>query len=421
MRPVLSTAVVLLLIAAVVSPVSARNGGSGYSRYGIGDLQYGLTSGLLGMAGSGLAVVSASSINGENPADWTSISRVRISFTGLYEGYKSSDYESSGYFSTMRFSGLMIAIPLVSSSGITFTAGVNPYSNVNYNISIPTTLGGYDYVLQYLGEGGISQGTMGVSWRPGAALSLGAKLDYYFGTLRHSVTQMFAGNPPQYTTAADLRSTSMTGLGSTFGATFRGLGDLLHIPAGHTLSLAAAVSTTSWLTASDERYYVYTTSYTSYDTLISPDRKFKLPVRIAGGISYQGDRWTVAADYYTQPWSQALDDGTPLTGIRDCSRWSFGGEYTPKTENNSPFLQRLTYRAGFFYQQSYYDINGTGVNEAGGAAGCSVPVFSDSKLGLALSYSVRGTTDQLMQKDHIIRFSLSLDIGELWFIKTPEE
>jgi hypothetical protein len=409
----------LLLFTAVA--LRAGNGGSAYSRYGIGDQQYSLSGGLLGMGGAGLALISPISIDAENPSAWTAINRVRISFSALYEGYQSTDDKSSAYLAGMRFSGVMVAIPVVSSSGITFAAGVTPYSNINYNILLPTTLGGYSYDLQYLGEGGLSKGTVGLSARIAGTLSLGVKMNYFFGTLRHSVAQMFAGNPPQFTTASDLRSTHMNGLGTTFGAVYSGLGEFLHLPAGHSLNLGMVVSTVSWLTAQEEHYYEYTTGVTSFDTLISPDRKFRIPLSIGGGIAYQGDHWALATDLSSQAWSTATDDGVPLPNVRDSYRWSIGGEFTPKTESSAPIFQRFTYRGGIFYHQTYYNINGTGINETGITAGCLMPVFTDSKLGIGLSYSFRGTTDQQMQKDRIFRLSLSLNVSEMWFTKTPEE
>jgi hypothetical protein len=417
----LSTALLIGLCLFTAVTLQAGSGGSGYSRYGIGDQQYALSGGQLGMGGAGLALISPLAIDAENPSAWTAINRVRISFSALYEGYRSADDKSSGYFAGMRFSGVMIAIPVVSSSGITFAAGVTPYSNINYNILMPTTLGGYNYDLQYLGEGGLSKGTLGLSARFGGTLSLGVKVNYFFGTLRHSVAQMFAGTPPQFTTASDIRSTHMNGLGTTFGMVYSGLKNLLHLPAGHSLNFGMVVSTVSWLTAQEEHYYEYTTTVTSYDTLISPDRKFRLPLSIGGGIAYQGDRWALATDLTTQPWSTASDDGIALPNVRDSYRWSLGGEFTPKTESSAPIFQRFTYRGGFFYHQTYYAINGTGINETGITAGCLMPVFTDSKLGIGLSYSFRGTTDQQMQSDHIFRLSLSLNVSETWFTKTPEE
>ncbi len=414
----LSIAIVLVTILGW-RPASADDGGSGYSRYGIGDLLYYTAVGDLGMANTGLALLSPVALTSLNPASWTQVNRARLSLSTLTEEFYATDSYGSVHLGGTHFAGAIFALPLVTSYGITLTAGVSPYSRVNYNIQMPTTQGGFQYTLTYLGEGGLSRGHVGISGIIGSTLSVGAKLDYYTGTIQHNVEQKFAGT--DFTTAGVDRFTRMDGVGATFGFVYSGLRSLFGLPEHQLLSIGGVLSTPVTLTAVEERYYAYTTTFTSNDTLIGAEGQFRVPISYALGLAWQSEHVTVATDFAAQRWSDATANGAPVANVRDSYRWSAGAEFIPKRESSAPFFQRLAYHGGVYYDATYYDIGGTAINEMGVAAGAALPVFGESRLALGLSYAVRGTTDQQLQKDKILRISLTLNVGEVWFSKPPEE
>ncbi len=411
--------IVIILSLLICTAAQAGNGGSGYSIYGIGDLQYYSSSRAMGMGGSGLAVLSSGEIDRNNPALWSSINRVRVSLSTMYEGYATSDDQQSGYFASMQFSGAMLAIPAISSRSIVFSAGATPYSRVNYNVLTPTAQGDLPYALHYIGDGGLSQAHIGVSGLPDSNLSIGIKMDYYFGTLTHTIDQEFPATG--YTNAAVDHVTHMHGIGFTFGFVYTGLRSILNLSPGHSFNIAGVLSTASNITTAEDRYYTYTTNATAYDTLIGADHTFHLPVRFSGGLAYQTDRWIIASDITGQRWSQATMDGEPFPEIRDDYRWSLGGELISSGTTMKATTQRVAYRAGLYYDATYYRIKGIAVNELGFSLGCTLPIFSDSRLGFAAEYSFRGTIDEGLQKDRILRLSISLSVGEIWFVKPPEE
>ncbi len=411
--------VVLILALPGWRNAVADDGGSGYSRYGIGDLQYYTAVGDLGMANTGLALLSPVSLTSLNPASWTQVNRARLALSTLTEEFYATDTYGSVHLGGTHFAGAIFALPLVASSGITLTAGISPYSRVNYNTQMPTTQGGFQYTLTYVGEGGLSRGHIGLSGNIGSTLSLGAKLDYYTGTLHHNVEQKFAGT--DFTTSGVDRTTRMDGVGATFGFVYSGLRSLLGLPDRQLLSVGGVLSTPVTLTAVEERYYAYTTTFTSYDTLIGADGQFRIPISYAIGLAWQSEHLTVATDFAGQRWSDATSNGAPVTNVRDSYRWSAGVEFIPKRESSAPFFQRLAYHGGVYYDATYYNVGGTAINEMGVAAGAAMSVFGESRFALGLSYALRGTTDQQLQKDKILRISLALNVGEVWFSKPPEE
>ncbi len=409
----------LLLLAAALT-ARAANGGSGYSRHGIGDLRYGTGGRGLGMGGVGIGFLSPGVIDPINPASWGAALRTQFSISGYYEGFSSSDERTSTYLSDASFSGVMFAVPLIPKWGVVLGAGVTPYSRVNYDVVSPASANGYNYTVRYKGDGGISQAHAGLSAMPDSSLYIGAKMNYYFGTIQHTLSQTFT--PAQYTNAEDIRLTRFNGLGATVGLVFSGLRHLFGLPPGHALNLGLVYSIQSNLTSAQERYFTYTTpALTTRDTVVYPDFTTKLPFAAGAGISYVGDRYAIGADYYYQNWKEFEAGGVPASDLRDSYRFALGGEFVPKKEASAPFFQRLAYRAGFFYDASYYDIKGEPINEFGITAGFGIPVVADTRIHIAAGYSFRGTTDQQLERERILRFTVTLSTGELWFVHPPEE
>ncbi|HEV8539398.1 MAG TPA: hypothetical protein VGR15_10825, partial [Bacteroidota bacterium] len=355
-----------------------------------------------------------------NPAAWSRINRTRFSAGGMYEGFSSSDSSGSSYLSKTHFNGLSLAIPIERDEGIVLSAGVAPYTKVNYNIVSAFTQGSLSYVLRYLGEGGLSLAHLGMSGSLSSELHLGAKLDYYFGSINHTVSQTFTTT--QFTSAEVVRATRFSGAGVTMGVLYSGLRNALNLGEGNALNIAATFSTASSLTTTEERFSTYNSgSVISRDTTTSPDGKLQLPLGLSIGLAYQSDRITVAADFAYQKWGDLTSNGVSSPEIRDSYRIGGGLEFIPKKDPAAPFTQRMAYRFGLFYNASYYEIRGEKINEAGVTGGIGFPLFGDTRVNISGEYGFRGTTDFQLQKDKILRISFTLDISELWFVRPPEE
>jgi hypothetical protein len=407
-----------VFLACIPTSVLAGNGGSAYSRYGLGDIQYFGTSRGMGMGGAGLAVLSTNSIDRLNPAAWGYLNRVRFSIDAMYEGYSTSDSKKSTYLSETRFGGFMFAVPLLTDWGFVFSGGITPFSNINYNIITPSSENGLNYAVQYLGQGGLSQAQAGFSVAIRNELYLGMKLNYYFGTMEHTIKQTFTQGE---NTEVD-RSNRMNGLGLTVGAIYDGLRKVFNLAESNSLNLGLVVTTTSYLTAAEERYYTYSTSsLVIYDTATTPDQKICLPFAVGGGITYLSDRFLIASDLYYQNWSKFTMNSTSSAEFRDSYRFSLGGELIPKRDLALPFFERLAYQLGIFYNATYYKIRGESINEIGLAGGFSIPIFTDTRLSVAAQYSLRDATKEQLQKDKILSISFTLSTGELWFVHTLEE
>ena len=81
----------------------------------------------------------------------------------------------------------------------------------------------------------------------------------------------------------------------------------------------------------------------------------------------------------------------------------------------------MSYRAGASYTQDYLKLNGQGINTIGLNAGFSVPLGRFNNIDLLFSYSTRGKKSDGLIKDDVLKFALSVNIGELWFLRPKDE
>src|SRR5512140_792846 len=117
----------LVLIGAVVIGATvtahAGSGGSTYSLLGLGDLRYMPGARSAGMGYTGIGLVSSLYINPTAPATWSRITHTRVDASMLYEGYHTSDGETSRYLASMNFAGALMAIPISPVDGIVLVTG----------------------------------------------------------------------------------------------------------------------------------------------------------------------------------------------------------------------------------------------------------------------------------------------------------
>jgi hypothetical protein len=410
----------IFFVTVFFNSLSAGTGGSGYSRYGIGDLRYFNSSRMQGTGSLGLALLPSNSISRMNPAAWSNISRTRFSIGMLYEGFSANDNTASAYLSGMNFNGGAFAFPLAPSSGITLGLGLVPYSSINYHVIAPHSISGLQFTMEYIGEGGISVGFLGSSVRIGNDVHVGAKLNYYFGTMRHTVGQVFQDNSLN-TNVENVRTIHTKGAGATVGCVYTGLGNMLHLDELSYLNFGIVLTTSATLSTSEEHLLTYkTSSLTTRDTVNKPERLLKIPASFGVGLVYGTGRYIFSTDIYYQPWNNFNGTGTILPTKRSNVRFGAGGELFPRRDAES-FVERIAYRAGFFYNASYYRIRGQSINEIGFTIGFGLPVISDTRLNIGVEYSLRGTTASQLQKDKILRISFTLSGGEQWFYRPPEE
>ena len=404
----------LMFLSAI--PLFA-NGGSLYSRYGIGDLRLSFSSRRLAMGELGIALSDQQYLSDINPAGWSELRLSRVETSFLYSGDKLETNNSSVYHSDVLFNGVMFGFPIEHGLGISTVFGLVPVSNVEYDVkeqSSDTSLVD-PHTNEYKGTGGISKFMSGGSYKLPFGLSLGISYDYYFGRIENTSTITFVDNST-YRNASFKREMNYHGMGVSAGlishdlSKYLGSSNLKNLKIGVTYSSSVTLSTDS-----------IETLITTIGNVTDADKTFdtKLPYRFGVGISFNWtDNYVFILDYLYQPFSSFTEDGLANKYLRDYSKYSFGFEYHDASARSASFWDYIALRAGASYEQSQYFVNGTGLNQFSVYAGFSMPISYDNTLDIGFQYGVRGTTDNNLLKDNFFRINFSASVGDIWFVRT---
>jgi len=411
---------ILLIFIIVAFPLITVAGGSSFSQYGFGDIiRYG-DSRTYAMSGTGIALLDDGFINVLNPAGLARISLTRFSTGFEYNNYLSKDETGSSFYSTGGFQGIAFAFPISTENGIVMSAEFTPYSKVIYGI----TSSFFDTLTQsaenrtFYGKGGLSYFGLALSASPFKTLYVGARVNYMVGSTQQYQTISFDNTNLIPTTFN--RSTYYSGFTLTLGTIYEGIGDLLNIHALRSLSFGVTLTTGSMLDANIQRTYP-ASSYFATDSTINENGTAGLPVSLGFGISYiHENRYRFLGDIVTENWGSTQYFGSPSVNLRNSLRTSIGFEAVPAKDADS-FWKHIIYRAGLAYNSTYYQINGIGINEFLVSGGLGLPMGPESQINIGLQIGVRGSMDNHLQKDTIVRLSVAISASEIWFLKFDEE
>lgn len=409
--------IIPLLLTAM--QLHAGSGGSIYSFLGIGDLRMASSVRSAGMGYTGYATPASYVINTTSSATWAKIDRTRIEASLLYEGFNSTDGTTSRFLARSDVGSAMLALPVAPSQGVVVVAGFTPYSKVDYDTyTSGTYIASVDtmaYALHHQGRGGVSKGILGTSWAPTRNIALGANLNYLFGTVER--TSSIIPRNSTFAGGDQTEESTMSGTTFTLSTVIDSLEDVSPLLAPFSFGFAFTTGTN--LTTTHRYTYLFTDLR---DTTEETEETFGVPATLGFGISYRpGARVLLAADIVSQAWSTSQYKGKTAVDLRNSTMIGVGFERTPAREAGQPLLDRIAYRLGAMYHQSYFSPNGEPINAWAVTAGLGVPVSADTRLNLAIEYGSRGTTDKNLTRDTIIRFSASLTISEGWFQRYEEE
>jgi hypothetical protein len=78
----------------------------------------------------------------------------------------------------------------------------------------------------------------------------------------------------------------------------------------------------------------------------------------------------------------------------------------------------MTYRAGFHYDQTIFNIYGQSINKYGVTFGFGMPILrSMTMLNFAFEFGRMGTTKGNLIEDNYFNISFGVSIHDRWFVK----
>lgn len=389
---------------------------STFSRYGVGDLNYGYSAKHLGIGDIGVTQLDPDHILVTNPASWSVLNRTRIEISLGYKGVTVSDGSQSAFTSETQLRGLTIGIPLSMDNGMGLSLGLIPFSKVSYlsenyfpaNNDIP------EYKVTYEGKGGIAKFFLGSSFGLPFGLKLGAAFDYYFGNLKYYSNLEFEENSGNVNTSYE-NNHKLNGFGATFGFISQNLAEALNLSFLNDLKFGFSYNFIGKLNT-DTLYSA--TSVNVLDTLAFGSTKTVIPSRLNAGISFAFvNTHNFNIDFVYQPWSNYRLNDISSDYLRDALKLSFGYEFVPIKNAGMSSLELMVWRAGLSYEQTQYTFNGKGIDQYSIFGGFTFPLGVDNTLDLGIQYGIRGSQETDILKENFVKLYFSISFGELWFLR----
>ena len=414
--------------------MSAQEGAYGayspYSVFGLGELEKEGSAYNKSMGGTGIATRNRRFINYTNPAAVTA--RDTLAFMadfGLEQKntiYRQGDLRSAN--NTFNIHNFVMTFPIYRSSA--FMVGLAPFSDVGYDFSsveerqdIIGNTGNISYDSR--GTGSVYQLFVGAGVTFWKRLSLGAEYLYYFGNIDR-ITRMDYLNT-SYRSVRTGNELAIRGSTGKFGLQYeQKLGGNVSMIVGATYRMSAKMDGYSTNYRYATQSSVVDTLTHRVDTLAYGNLCFGDEIGV--GISVKGgDKWHAEFNYLRSGWDKSGMDNAPGFSAIGDSKFStttsqsyrLGFEFVPNRNDIRYYMKRCAYRAGVYYDQAYYKLDGNNINSMGITLGMTLPVFRWYN-GLTIGFDMgqKASTRHGMVRERYAKIAVGFNIHDIWFQKT---
>jgi hypothetical protein len=404
------TIIIGLILSLMI--IAQNNTNSPYTRYGYGQLEDDCFSRSQAMGSTSIGLRTKNSINPNNPASYSSLDSTSFIFemgvSGLLSNFRSAGTQNTSFTGNLDY--IALQSPITKWMGL--SAGLIPYSYVGYNykytdslkISMEDEFNVYDKT--YYGTGGISQVYLGLSVDIANHLALGVNGYYMFGNINHYKALSY--NQSELTTTNTIMKANL--YIRSFNARF-GLQYHETIGEKHKLNIGAIYEFRSGMNGKFEQ------TTTGTDTLtVNSSSLFETPSLYGGGIMYTyDDRLMIGADFTLYEYSKALYYGKSDT-LANRMKISLGAEYTHDPRGRR-YIDRMSWRIGANYNNSYAKINNKQTNNFSITCGVGLPLrTSKTIINVNFEYGNIGGVSAIL-KENYFKFGLNFSLNETWFVK----
>ena len=422
-------AVFLIIGVSVSAQEGAYGAYSPYSVFGVGEIAREGNAYTKSMGGTGIATRNRRFINYTNPAAVTA--RDSLAFMadfGLEQKntiYKQGDLKSAN--NTFNVHNFVLSFPIYRSSA--FMLGISPFSDVGYDFSsvennqdIIGNTGNIKY--DSYGTGSIYQIFFGAGVTFWKRLSLGAEVLYYFGNIDRITHMDYTNN--SYRSVNSGNELSLNGTTGKFGLQYeQKLGGNVSMIIGATYRMSTKMNGYSKNYRYATQSSVVDTLKYSVDTLAYGNLKFGDEIGV--GISVRGgEKWHAEFNYLRSGWGNSgLDKTTGFSAVGESvfstttsQSFRLGFEIVPNRNDIRYYMRRCAYRAGVYYDQAYYKLDGNNVNSIGITLGMTLPVFRwYNGLTVGVDMGQKASTRQGMIRERYAKIVVGFNIHDIWFQK----
>lgn len=363
-------------------------------------------------------------INIDNPASYTAIDTASFLFEGglvaKYTKLKAKGIDEDA--TTASLGHLLMGFPL--NRWWKSSVGLVPYSTTGYSVTSDSLYENVGNVLyEYKGLGGITRFNWGNAVQPFKFLSVGVNASYLFGTIDRSQKITFPDSLYMIKTKIN-KSVSPGGFYFDFGMQyFTELKKEIKLVVGATyhpkITLKAKqeyIARNFIIEASNDEKFKDTIAYTSEKGTIIIPSGFGLGISLA-----KTDHWFFGIDYKFDNWQDYRSFGVSDSLVNSQSV-ALGGRLVPDFSSTS-YLNRIDYRIGARYYESYLELRGRQLNGFGITFGFGLPIRSlaikgtKSMINIGFEIGQRGTLEQNLIRENYTNFFFGVTIYEVWFLK----
>jgi hypothetical protein len=395
---------------------------SPYSVVGIGDMMFLGTARQAALGGTGQAINDSFELNNLNPASYAALKYTLFEGAYLTSSGAISNGITTSFVNLYSFSYFMLGFPISQKRGIGFSAGLQPYSSMGYDVTVLTPNADKTYASDLLGRGGLTRAYTGLGIRLFKGFSVGANMSYLFGQTRQTQTLSSLPGIGFY----NINKQSITSIGDfqfQFGAQYS-----MKLNEKYLLRFGATFTLPTALTAKQD-YVFRTVRSDGINTIDTIDKKLNvpgtidLPASYEGGISLQHrgktgkNIWTVNIDGARTLWSD-FRFFTRTDSLKNSSGIGIGFSFVPDPGNFKSFFGRTEYRLGLKYNNGNINLSGNDIVSSGAAFGLGSPLGkSKSRVNLTFEYLVRGTSQNRLLQEEYYRFTLGITMADRWFVR----
>ena len=411
----------LIVFASILFSIaswSQDNTASPYSEYGLGEIKFKGTEESKAMGGISI-VADSTQLGLSNPAYYSKLKYTTFSIgsTSSFTNFYTETTSDKSQRTSLDY--LIVAIPTRKFS---YTIGIMPFSSVGYKIK-NNEINDVDQTLRekkYFGNGNINRVLFGTSYKINKKFSIGFDLNYNFGKIKTELVE-FVENPTIQLGSRERNTSILSGFSSSFGISYEE-----KINTKHTFYASLTYSPESKLVSENSRN-IATIVYSSSGTELIDEQqeidvknnKIAIPTKISFGTGIGiKNKWLVGTEITFQQ-NNKLENRfkDDLSGnFENSTKIALGGFYTPKYDSFSNYFNRITYRAGFRYENTGLVIRNESINDYGMTFGLGLPVGL-SKINLGFEFGKKGTTAQNLIQENYFNLNIGLSLNDLWFRK----
>lgn len=416
--------VLCVTILSTLSVSAQQRTYSPLSRYGYGEMQNISYSGYGAMGHTGIAFQSAYGINNLNPAANASMDSLSFYFDAgmsyFWQGINSGNEKA--YYSNTVFDYVALGFSITPKASA--TAGFKPFSSGGYKYQTITEYDNTTSVSNLTGDGNLTELYLGLSYKIGSNLSIGANVNYIFGTLENMSQATFSDATAQK--YGSHRKMTVGSVNFDFGAQYK-----INIADDKSLIIGATYQPKQGLSGERTVYQASGDTFGDDFNLFSPSGRidtityntgsydgddFQIPAKLGLGLSYNiEEKLKLGFDYEFEQWE---DINFSDDYLRNTQRYSVGAEFIPKDRAVNNYLSRIRYRAGGFYKNEYVSLSGEDLNNYGITFGLGLPLRrSKTMINLSFEYGQRNLSGASDYTEDYGRITVNFSLHEFWFAK----